>query len=203
MKELLIATTNEGKKREFIALTDGLPISVLTLKDLSGYIEAKESGASFLEIASAKAVEYACQSGIVTLADDSGLSVDALNGRPGILSARYGGESLSFGEKMDLLLDEIASAANGTDIGRTAHFTAAVAIASPDGKILQTSVGITDGTIASAPRGTNGFGYDPLFIPDGSEKTFGEMSNDEKSAFSHRTRSFSALIPFLRDFSGF
>ena len=123
--------------------------------------------------------------------------VAALDDRPGVLSARYGGSDLGFDQKMMLLLDELEKTGGEN---RSARFVCAIAIADPDGEIVHTGEGICTGTIAEKPRGNGGFGYDPLFIPDGFEKTFGELPNDVKQRISHRFRAFCQIIPFLRLF---
>ena len=142
-----------------------------------------------------KASGYAMQTGRMTLADDSGLEVEALGGRPGVLSARYGGPT--FDQKMSMLLNELDAIG---DEARRARFVAAIAIADETGRILHAVEGICAGTIAAEPRGSGGFGYDPLFIPDGYDLTFGELPETIKREISHRGRAFSQIMPFLRGF---
>ena len=196
---LLIGTNNEGKVREIREMLGGLAIDLCYLGRIPNIIEVDETGSTFAENARLKAVGYAAQSGLVTLADDSGLEVEALDGRPGVLSARYGGEETSFDEKIGLLLAEAAAAGGGLD----ASFICAICIASPDGTILAETEGVCRGQLASAPRGSAGFGYDPIFIPDGFDKTFAELSGEQKAQMSHRGRAFSQIIPFLRGFSAY
>jgi XTP/dITP diphosphohydrolase len=134
---------------------------------------------------------------MITLADDSGLEVMALGGRPGVLSARYAGPDASFEAKMARLLAELDETGNKD---RTARFAAAIALADGTGRIIHTATAICPGHIASEPRGSSGFGYDPLFIPDGYEQTFAELPEEIKREISHRGRSFRKIIPFLRGF---
>lgn len=195
--ELLIATNNQGKVNELRAFLDGAPLDLLCLADFANVAEVDETGSTFAENAKLKASGYAVQTGCLALADDSGLEVEALDGRPGVLSARYGGEGTSFAEKMALLLAEIGESA---DKMRRARFVCAIAVAGPGGEILSISEGICTGKIASAPRGSGGFGYDPLFIPDGFDQTFGELDEGIKQKISHRFRAFEEIIPFLRCF---
>ncbi len=195
--KLLVATNNKGKLIELSGLLAGLPIELLTLGDIGCTVEVEETGATFAENAALKAREYARLAGLTTLADDSGLEVEALGNRPGVLSARYGGADLGFDKKMSMLLDELEKT-GGND--RLARFVCAMAIADAAGEIVHSAEGICPGNIALAPRGTNGFGYDPLFIPDGFENTFGELDNAVKQKISHRSRAFCQIMPFLRLF---
>ena len=197
MKKLLVATNNKGKLAELRTLLTGLPVELQSLSDLGTFEEVEETGSTFIENARLKASSYALQTGLPSIADDSGLEVAALDGRPGVLSARYGGEALSFGEKMQMLLAEIGK--TGSE-NRSARFVCALAVADEAGTILYTTEGICNGKIASGPRGNSGFGYDPLFIPDGYEQTFGELSGGIKQQISHRRQAFEQIMPFLRDF---
>ena len=196
MKKLLVATNNLGKLAELRSLLAELPIELIGLNDFENVSEVEETGITFIDNAKLKAIGYAQQTGIFAIADDSGLEVDALDGRPGVLSARYGGD-IGFDKKMQLLLGEMDHSANDSCASR---FVCAIAIASPDGNILHTAEGICPGNIASAPRGNGGFGYDPLFVPEGFEETFGELSTAVKQKISHRARAFEQIMPFLRDF---
>lgn len=175
----------------------GTPFDVQSLDSYPDIIEVEETGLTFIDNAQLKASGYARQTGLLSLADDSGLEVASLGGRPGVLSARYGGEGTSFADKMAMLIAEL-DAAGGND--RRARFVCAMAVADADGNILFTSKGICPGNLGTAPRGTGGFGYDPLFVPDGSENTFGELPDAVKREISHRARAFSEIIPFLRHF---
>lgn len=194
---LVVATSNEGKFREFRGLLAGLPIELVGLDEVCNFHEVEESGETFAENAALKASGYASQAGVVTLADDSGLEVEALDGRPGVLSARYGGLGASFDEKMMKLLGEIDRTG---DTERRARFVAAIAIADPSGKIVHKAAGTCSGRIAPEPRGSGGFGYDPVFMPDGYNQTFGELPDHIKREISHRGRAFLQIIPFLRGF---
>jgi len=195
--QLLVATNNPGKLREFRALFTGVPLDLVGLDRFDNVVEVEETGATFAENAALKAGGYAIQAASVTLADDSGLEVEALGGRPGVLSARYGSAESTFDQKMAMLLDELDKTEDKT---RRARFVAAMAIADETGHILHTARGICSGTIAAEPRGSGGFGYDPLFIPEGYDRTFGELPESVKREISHRGRAFLQIIPFLRGF---
>lgn len=197
-KRLLVATNNAGKIAELRDMLSNVPLEIIGLDDFDDVIEIAETGITFDENARLKAVGYALQTGVTALADDSGLEVAALGGRPGVLSARYGGVDTSFTEKIDLLLDELAQT-GGVD--RQARFVCSIAVASPTGEILSFAKGTCEGYIAQKPRGFEGFGYDPVFIPDGHDMTFGQLTAHEKHKISHRGRAFLQIMPFLRRFS--
>ena len=194
---LLIATTNKGKLREYEELLGGLDVQLEGLSAFSGAAEPVEDGDSFETNAVIKAREYARQTGEWVLADDSGLEVFALGGAPGVNSARYGGADSDYDHKMRLMLGSISA-----DIDRSARFVCVIAVARPDGSIAATAEGECRGTIADAPRGSNGFGYDPLFIPEGHMRTFGEMTDAEKRSLSHRARAGDEIIRKMLDFIG-
>ncbi len=196
-RELLIATNNRGKVAELKDLFEKLPIQLRCLADFPNVSEAEETGSTFSENAQIKAGSYASQTGIPALADDSGLEVEALDARPGVLSARYGGVDTGFNKKMAKLLGELAAT---DDIHRRARFSCAIAVADSSGRILQTVEGFCRGRIAAEPRGSGGFGYDPIFIPDGYDQTFGELAPWIKRKISHRAAAFREIIPFLLDF---
>jgi XTP/dITP diphosphohydrolase len=196
MTELLIATGNAGKVREVLPHLDGLPLRARSLAEFSGVTEVEETGSTFAENAALKATAYAAQTGLWTLADDSGLEVDALGGDPGIFSARYGGTGASDGERITRLLTELSRTG---DSERRARFVCVIAIADPDARLLNTSTGICEGSIALAQRGEGGFGYDPVFIPDGYQASFGELSPEIKRRISHRARALQAARSFLLD----
>ena len=195
---LLIATNNAGKVAELKELAADLPWDLKCLVDFPDAAEVVETGRTFADNARLKASEYAIKTNLFALADDSGLEVAGLGGRPGILSARYGGEETPFPEKMDILLAELRE--SGT-VDRAARFVCSIAISDPNGNILFLAEGVCAGRLAANPQGSGGFGYDPLFIPDGFDQTFGELSNDIKQKISHRFRAFQQIIPFLRHFN--
>lgn len=195
MEKLLIATNNAGKVREIENFLADLPLELLCLNDFSHVVEPEETGATFVENAVLKAREYALQTGAWSLADDSGLEVEALNGAPGVLSARYAGKNADDRTRIEKLLDEVEET---EDRNRRARFVCAMAIADENGEIKFTTEGVCAGAIAPAPVGENGFGYDPIFIPDGFSETFGELSGDIKSRLSHRRAAIDEIIQYLR-----
>ena len=195
---LIIATHNKGKVAELRRLLTGSSFGVMSLSDLGTVIDVEETGTTFDENARLKAREYALITGQMVLADDSGLEVEVLGNRPGVLSARYGGASTPFVNKIEKLLAEIEAA---SDDRRHARFVGSMAVADPAGNILDTATGICRGMIAPQPRGSGGFGYDPIFVPDGYDQTFGELSPDIKQEISHRAMAFKQIIPFLRDYN--
>ena len=192
--ELLIATGNAGKLREIRALLSDLPITLLDLTDFHAIEEVAETGSTFAENAALKALGYARQAGVLTLADDSGLEIDALGRAPGVRSARYLGEHASYADRMNSLL---AAVNDVKDDARTARFVCALAIASANQEMLYTTEATCEGSIADAPRGSGGFGYDPIFIPGGFTKTFGELPADIKNVLSHRGRALAEARKFL------
>lgn len=192
---LLIATGNAGKRSELRQLLFDLPISLLDLRNFPALEPIAETGGSFVENASLKAVGYAAQTGLLTLADDSGLEVDALSGAPGVQSARFAGESASDAERIQALLAALESV---DESKRSARFISAVVIAGSNTEILNVSSGVCEGRIGLAPRGDGGFGYDPLFIPSGSALTFAELKPEIKNQISHRARALTAALIYLR-----
>ncbi|MFL6254342.1 MAG: RdgB/HAM1 family non-canonical purine NTP pyrophosphatase [Pyrinomonadaceae bacterium] len=193
--ELLVATNNAGKVRELSQLLSGFPLRLRLLGEFSDITEAEETGETFVENATIKALHYSAHSGLLTLSDDSGLSVDALNGAPGVRSARYAGREATYDERMSKLLGELDATG---DIERRARFVCVIAVADPSAGTLHTFEGACEGRIAQAPRGTGGFGYDPLFIPDGHERTFGELPVEVKHRLSHRARALALAARHLR-----
>jgi XTP/dITP diphosphohydrolase len=182
---LLVATTNPGKLREIRAALGGAGIAIVTPADLPAMIEPEETGATFGENACIKARGYAEQSGLPTVAEDSGLTVDALDGRPGVLSARYPG--VTYDEKFRGLYAELEGHAQPW----TARFVSAVAYVEPrTASPTFVAEGVADGAIATEPRGTHGFGYDPIFIYAPTGKTGGELTDAEKLEISHRGKAF-------------
>ena len=193
-QSLLLGTQNEGKLRELKQLLAGLPFQLYTLSDFPNIESVPETGKSFSENACLKAAGYASQTNLLTLADDSGLEVDALGGGPGILSARYAGDGANDADRATRLLTELS---NVPVEKRSARFVSAVAIANTKGQIVNVSVGVCDGRIDFAPSGSGGFGYDPVFVPSGYEKTFGELKPEIKNQISHRARALLAAREFL------
>jgi XTP/dITP diphosphohydrolase len=191
--ELLVATGNAGKLREIRALLNDLPITLVSLADFPAIREVAETGSTFVENAALKAFGYARQSGVLTLADDSGLEVDALDGAPGVRSARYLDDHASYVDRMNALL----IALKADDVVRTARFVCALAIVSDKEEMLYTTEGTCEGRIADSPRGSGGFGYDPVFLPEGFKQTFGELSADIKNRISHRGRALAKAHQFL------
>jgi XTP/dITP diphosphohydrolase len=186
-QSLLIATHNPGKIAEYRLLLADLPLQVVSLEDLNIDFEAPETGDTFAANAQQKATAYAHLSGIRTWADDSGLEVDALDGRPGVLSARYGGDGLSDRERYLRLLDELQGVPKDA---RTSRFRCAVCIASPDGVdfVVEDSV---EGVINQEPVGTGGFGFDPVFYLPAHGVTMAELPSDVKNRISHRGKAAS------------
>lgn len=195
MNKLLIATNNPGKLSEFARLLEGLPVTLCGLAYFGISDEAEETGATFEENAAIKAAFYARASGVPALADDSGLVIDQLNGEPGVRSARYAGINATDTDRIEKVLSEMT---DGRD--RSARFVCVCALADPTGNIVHVTDGTCEGSMALAPRGTNGFGYDPIFLPDGFGQTFGELTSDLKHSVSHRARAVKKMIPFLRGF---
>ncbi|HEX8719979.1 MAG TPA: RdgB/HAM1 family non-canonical purine NTP pyrophosphatase [Pyrinomonadaceae bacterium] len=193
--ELLVATNNAGKVRELSRLLAGLPLRLRLLSEFPEVPEAEETGTTFAENATLKALHYSSRTGLPALSDDSGLSADALGGAPGVYSARYAGRHATYAERMARLLDEL-EAAGGDD--RRARFVCVIAVADPSAGTLETFEGVCEGRIARAPRGAGGFGYDPLFIPEGHERTFGELPEEVKHSLSHRARALSQAAQYLR-----
>jgi XTP/dITP diphosphohydrolase len=194
LTRLLVATNNPGKVREFHALLAGLAVEITFPAQEGLVLEVEESGDTFEENARIKAVTYARASGLPTLADDSGLEVDALGGAPGAHSARYAGPDADDADRYRKLL----AALKGVPANqRSARFRCTVALALPDGKV-HTADGVCEGEIGFAPRGQHGFGYDPVFIVAGSAgQTMAELPEDEKNRISHRARAVRAMRPLL------
>jgi len=190
---LLLATNNDHKLRELRRLLAHLPLALLTPADLGLRLEPAEDGATYEANALAKARAFADASGLPALADDSGIEVDALGGRPGLHSARYGGSGLTDEERGALLLRELADVPDGE---RTARYRAVLAVVAPDGT-ERTAEGWCEGTVARSPDGTSGFGYDPVFFVPALGVTMARLSDQEKDAISHRGNAARALAPVL------
>ena len=193
--KLLIATHNRGKVAEFSEMLADLAIEWLSLDEVGIEKDVDETGSTFRENAVLKAQTYARLTGLLTLADDSGLQVDALNGEPGIYTARYGGAGLNHQDRYQLLLQ------NMQDVSwpqRTARFRAVIALAAPDGTLLGTEDGVCEGMIAMEPAGDGGFGYDPVFFLPDRGKTMAQVGSAVKHTISHRGRAMQAIEPLLR-----
>jgi XTP/dITP diphosphohydrolase len=195
IRDLLVATSNKGKIVEIAEILAGLNWHLLSLDDLPNPLPpVEETATTFVGNALIKAEYFFAQTGLVTLADDSGLEVDALGGRPGVYSARYGGEGISSTEQIAMLLGELSDV---PEERRTARFVCSIAIAGPSR--TETFTGRCDGLIAFSPRGTAGFGYDPIFIDPQTGRTFAELTRDEKAARSHRGKALREARKFLID----
>jgi XTP/dITP diphosphohydrolase len=192
--ELLVATGNAGKVREMRQLLADLPLRLRGLDEFPTVAEVPETAETFACNARLKARGYAAQTGLWTLADDSGLAVDALNGAPGVYSARYGGAGLTAADRVQFLLKELKDTPENE---RRARFVCVVMLANPAGEIIFTAEGVCAGRLAFAPRGAGGFGYDPIFLPDGYTQTFGEIPAGVKNTFSHRARALAQVREFL------
>lgn len=190
---LVIASHNAGKVREIGALLGPRGIEAVSAGDLD-LPEPEETGTTFIANAELKAMQAADLSGLPALADDSGLCVEALNGDPGIFSARWAGPGKDFAMAMQRIWQEVA--AKGPEAGHDAHFVCALCVAWPDGH-TESFEGRVDGSIVWPPRGGLGFGYDPFFVPQGHAITFGEMDPAAKHAMSHRARAFALLCERL------
>lgn len=194
--ELLVATSNKGKVRELSQLLSDFPLRLRLLSEFPELAEAEETGETFAENATIKALHYSADTRLLTLSDDSGLVVDALGGAPGVRSARYAGREATYAERMSKLLDELDTTG---DAERRARFICVIAVADPSAGTLHTFAGACEGRIARVPHGTGGFGYDPLFIPDGHERTFGELTAEVKHSLSHRARALAQAVIHLRE----
>jgi XTP/dITP diphosphohydrolase len=195
-QEVVIATRNPGKFREIKAILSSLPLKFLSLEDFPDLPEVVEDGATFAENAGKKARTIADITGRLTIADDSGLVVDALQGRPGVFSSRYAGEKATDRKRCQKLLEEMASIPEGK---RQARFACAMAIALPDGR-MEVVEGECRGRITFTPRGKRGFGYDPIFFVPEFGKTMAELAPEEKNRISHRGRALEKLKALLPEF---
>jgi XTP/dITP diphosphohydrolase len=193
MTTLLVATTNGHKVREIRELLADVPVELITLAAWPGLTAPDETGTTFEENARAKALHYAAATGALTVAEDSGLEVDALDRAPGVASARFGGVDTSYPDKFALIYDALR--ARGS-IDSTARFVCALALARGDRVLFETR-GTVEGTIAPEPKGRGGFGYDPIFFYPPFGQTLAE-AGDRKAAVSHRAVAFRALAAFLR-----
>ena len=196
MTDLLVASRNRKKLAELRRVLDGagVALTLLSLDDVAPFDEAPETGATFEENALAEARDAHRASGLPSVADDSGLEVDALNGMPGVLSARWSGRHGEDRANTALLLAQLGDV---PDERRGAAFVSACALVSSAGEVLVR--GVWPGSIVREARGDGGFGYDPVFLPSGSSRTAAELTPEEKDAVSHRGRALAALLPGLRE----
>lgn len=192
---IVLATRNENKVRELAAMLAGLPIRLESIGSYPDAPDVEETGATFAENAVLKAKAAAQHTGLWAMADDSGLEVDALDGQPGVYSARFAGPGATDADNNEKLLKLMADV---PDDRRTARFRCAIALAAPDGRIF-VDEGTCEGRIARAPRGEGGFGYDPLFIVPELGRTFAELPAAEKDRISHRGRALTAVRRRLED----
>ena len=185
MRALLLATTNRHKLDEFYAIFSDLPLALHSLREVSIDADVEETGQTFAENAALKARFYAEASGMLCLADDSGLEIDALGGAPGVYSARFAGRETSYEERFRLILEQMPGLAGEQ---RRARFRCAIALARPGGqwRVVEASI---EGVIADHPRGERGFGYDPIFLLPELGKTFAELTPEQKNRISHRGRA--------------
>ncbi len=190
---LLLGTNNAGKLREFRALLADLPVELVTPAEAGIQEDAPETGATFTENAELKARFYAQRAGMVALADDSGLQVDALDGEPGVHSRRFAGEQASDADRNRLILERLREVPPAR---RAARFQAAAAVAVPDGQV-HSVLGTCEGQIALQPRGAGGFGYDPIFLLPELGRTMAELSPEAKNGLSHRGRALRAARPLI------
>jgi XTP/dITP diphosphohydrolase len=195
---LVLATRNAHKVEELAEILGAAAVEVELLPLPDDAPEVVEDGLTFAENALKKARSAATATGLPSVADDSGLCVDALNGMPGVFSARWAGRGRDDAANLALVLDQLADV---PDEGRGAHFTCAAAVALPSGE-ERVVEGRVLGVLTRTPRGTGGFGYDPAFVPLGQEQTTAEMTAEMKNAISHRGEAFRALVPVLRDLLG-
>jgi XTP/dITP diphosphohydrolase len=193
MTKLLIGTGNIGKLREIKSILGDVAYELMSLADFPEIETPDENGATYADNAILKASSYASQTGLLTLADDSGLEVEALNWAPGVLSARYAGDHASDANRRSLLLSQFLKTGSQK---RTARFVCVVATATPT-QVINVSEGVCEGEIIDAARGRGGFGYDPLFVPDGYDLTFAELPDGLKNQISHRGRALSKAREFL------
>jgi XTP/dITP diphosphohydrolase len=191
-----VATRNQAKLAELSAMMHDLQVTWLGLADVGVTMEVAEAGATLAANATLKAVGYALAAGLLTLADDSGLEVDALAGRPGVHTARYGGEEITPAARYQLLLEEMRHVPWQS---RTARFRCVIALAAPDGTLLGQAEGVCEGMIALEPAGLGGFGYDPVFYLPERGLTMAQLTPAEKKQISHRGRAIRAIAPLLRE----
>jgi XTP/dITP diphosphohydrolase len=194
-RELLVATHNQGKVKEFAEMLADLDVTWLSLMDVGIGEDVEETGETFRANAILKAQAYAQKTGLFTLADDSGLEVDALDGQPGVYTARYGGEGLSSADRYRLLLGNMRHVAPAE---RTARFRAVIVLVRPDGSIVGEAEGVCEGLIAAEAAGEGGFGYDPIFYLPELGMTMAQAGSAVKHQISHRGQALRKIEPLLR-----
>ncbi|NLS44130.1 MAG: RdgB/HAM1 family non-canonical purine NTP pyrophosphatase [Firmicutes bacterium] len=201
MPRLVLATSNHSKIQEIKGILDALPIEVVASSEYKGIPDIIEDGETFEDNAICKAITVTKATGEVSLADDSGLEVDALHGAPGVYSARFAGENIPLGKERDRAnYEKLLQLLKGVKDGkRTARFRCVIAIAAPGGKINLVQ-GVCEGKIGFLPDGTGGFGYDPVFIPNGQNRSFAALPQDIKNTISHRARALKASLPIIKGF---
>jgi XTP/dITP diphosphohydrolase len=196
--KLVLGTNNAGKVREILAILRPLNLTLLTLRDAGLEMDVHEDGTTYAENAAKKALEYARAANLPCLADDSGLEVDALGGAPGLHSARYSPKpGATDADRRAYLLENLRELPHPW----TARFRATIAIALPHG-VVECVEGTCEGEITAHERGTNGFGYDPLFVVAGGVRTMAELAEDEKNRISHRARALEKAVPVLKRLLG-
>ncbi|MFD2618100.1 XTP/dITP diphosphatase [Terrilactibacillus laevilacticus] len=198
MQQIMIASNNQGKVKEFKALLSSFDVKVLSLSDLDEPIDVEETGETFEENAALKAEEICARTNMITIADDSGLVVDALDGRPGVYSARYAGLDKNDQHNTEKVLSELKEVPEDE---RTARFVCVLALAIP-GKQTEFFRGICEGKITEAPIGEGGFGYDPIFYFPQKGKTLAELSQPEKNKISHRGHALEQLKTYWKEWRG-
>ncbi len=198
MRALLLATTNQDKLKEYRAILADVPFELLSLHDIQLDRDVEETGTTFTENAVLKAQAYARTSGLLSLADDSGLEIDALDGAPGVYSARFAGEDTSYAERFRIILERLKGLPMEQ---RTARFCCVIALAEPSGR-YRTVEGVLDGVIAEAPRGEHGFGYDPIFLVSELGQTTAELTSKQKNRISHRGRAARQAHILLESWPG-
>ena len=193
MAKYVLATDNQGKIIEMRDILAGFGVDVVSRKDVGIDIEIAETGTTFMENAMLKAEAVCKASGLPAVADDSGLTVDALGGEPGVYSSSYGGQDLNDSERCDFLLKKMENMEQ-----RGAKFVCTIVCIYPDGRVISAE-GECHGELLASPRGTGGFGYDPVFLVHGTGKSMAELSPEEKNALSHRGQALRALVRELRN----
>ncbi len=199
MRKIVLATRNKGKVAEIKELLTGLVVEVFGVDSFPGVPEVEETGTTFLENALLKAKTVAQATGELAIADDSGLVVDALGGAPGVYSARYGEAGFNDQQRYEYLLQKMVGI---PEKERTARFYSAMVIYDPVTNWSQTGIGTVEGVISFEPRGTNGFGYDPVFYLPTENCTMAELAENKKNNLSHRGRAFQKLLPELKKYLG-